>query len=67
MNVIIPTPTEAYQAFQKAFPGFKISEFKEDVPSRVWTATVSTEHVTERAFARFTQKSGWFVDTSKHI
>ena len=62
-NIIIPTDEQAKQAIETAMPGFKISNLSNLVPGVVWTADVQTEHAKASVFAKFSQRSGWFVDT----
>jgi len=62
-KLIIPTITDAKAVIQKTFPGFNVSNVANPVPNVVWTATVESEHVKADVFAKFSQRSGWFIDT----
>jgi len=64
-NLIIPTATDAKAAIEKAMPGFCVFNISNPVPNVVWTATVQTEHAKAEVFAKFSQRSGWFIDTRK--
>ena len=62
-KIIIPTDEHARQAIETAMPCFEISNLSNPVPGVVWTADVQTEHVKASVFVKFSQRSGWFVDT----
>ena len=62
-KIITPTDEQATSAIATALPGFKISNLSNPVPGVVWAADVQTEHAKASVFAKFSQRSGWFVDT----
>ena len=61
-KIILPADSDAIKAIRAALPGFDISNLANPVPGRVWTADVKTAHTAARIYAKFSQRSGWFID-----